>query len=46
MKNCGDYLIYIRDKSYYYLFKNFLVSDWLAANCEIVISTHTKDTFI
>ena len=24
---------------YYYLFKKFLVSDWLTANCEIVIST-------
>ena len=23
----------------YYLFKRFLVSDWLTANCEIVIST-------
>ena len=23
----------------YYLFKKFLVSDWLTANCEIVIST-------
>ena len=22
---------------YYYLFKKFLVSDWLTANCEIVI---------
>ena len=27
------------DKQYYYLFKKFLVSDWLTANCEIVIST-------
>ena len=25
--------------NYYYLFKKFLVSDWLTANCEIVIST-------
>ena len=24
---------------HYYLFKKFLVSDWLTANCEIVIST-------
>ena len=32
---------------YYYLFKKFLVSDWLTANCEIVISTQwlTKDGF-
>jgi hypothetical protein len=26
-------------KPYYYLFKKILVSDWLTANCEIVIST-------
>ena len=32
---------------YYYLFKKFLVSDWLTANCEIVISTQwrTKSGF-
>ena len=31
----------------YYLFKKFLVSDWLTANCEIVISTQwlTKSGF-
>jgi hypothetical protein len=28
-----------RIKLFYYLFKKFLVSDWLTANCEIVIST-------
>jgi hypothetical protein len=27
------------NKMVYYLFKKFLVSDWLTANCEIVIST-------
>ena len=27
------------NNKYYYLFKKFLVSDWLTANCEIVIST-------
>jgi hypothetical protein len=32
-------LIITSIKTYYYLFKKFLVSDWLAANCEIVIST-------
>jgi hypothetical protein len=32
---------------FYYLFKKFLVSDWLTANCEIVISTQwlTKSGF-
>jgi hypothetical protein len=28
-----------RDNNNYYLFKKILVSDWLTANCEIVIST-------
>jgi hypothetical protein len=34
-------------KYHYYLFKKFLVSDWLTANCEIVISTQwrTKSGF-
>jgi hypothetical protein len=34
-------------KWFYYLFKKFLVSDWLTANCEIVISTQwlTKNGF-
>ena len=37
----------ISDNRYYYLFKKFLVSDWLTANCEIVISTQwlTKSGF-
>jgi hypothetical protein len=29
----------VSDIPYYYLFKKFLVSDWLTVNCEIVIST-------
>jgi hypothetical protein len=31
--------IHWRIQLQYYLFKKFLVSDWLTANCEIVIST-------
>ena len=34
-----EIILYIKDKSYYYLLKKILVSDWLTANCEIVIST-------
>ena len=29
----------------YYLFKKFLVSDWLTANCEIVISTQWRTKY-
>jgi hypothetical protein len=29
----------VNNIEHYYLFKKFLVSDWLTANCEIVIST-------
>jgi hypothetical protein len=39
--------LHIGNNPYYYLFKKFLVSDWLTANCEIVISTQclTKNGF-
>ena len=31
---------------YYYLFKKFLVSDWLTANCEIVINSMANQIWI
>ena len=39
-----EIILYIKDKYYYYLFKKILVSDWLTANCEIVISTQWLTT--
>ena len=41
-----EYIITLVYDNYdYYLFKKFLVSDWLTANCEIVISTQWRTKY-
>jgi hypothetical protein len=39
MQNCCSLVLESVNKRSYYLFKRFLVSHWLTANCEIVISS-------